>query len=61
MEAGQERLDQTFVLYLALKVDEALGNLEGGELVIVPHALQSFHHLPVGDGLSGLLQLVIDP
>lgn len=51
VEAGQERLKQTLVLHLALETDEglgALGNLECGELVAVLHALQPFHHVPLG-------------
>lgn len=58
VEAGQERRDQ-ILAYLALRVDEvhgALGNPQGGELVIVHHGLKPFPPPPAGHGLPLLLQ-----
>lgn len=64
LAAGQEKLDQILVLHLASKVNEglgALGTLQGGEVVVVLHALQPFPHIPAGDELSQVASAAGEP
>ncbi len=60
LQLGQQAFDGAPVLHLALEADEvhgALGDAQRGELLRVQHGLQTLHHLPVGDGLAGRLEV----
>ncbi len=60
LQLSQQAFDGAPVLHLALEADEvhgALGDAQRGELLRMHHGLQPLHHLPVGDGLAGRLEV----